>query len=128
MNLRDWQALSPEEQEKYWGKITAIEQCNLVDAGASVPKGAKCELQIIKCSDTLIELKNAMKRDIQDEIDGTSHYREAATKLGALRETDYSGIFHLLSDAEHMHKMVIEALVDALDLRCGLEPSSQRGK
>jgi len=81
-----------------------------------------------KCADNLIELKNAMKRDIQDEIDGTSHYREMATKFTALGETDYSGIIHLLAQAEHMHKVVLEGLVDAIDLRCGEEPSSQRSK
>ena len=78
-----------------------------------------------KCADNLIELKNAMKRELQDEAAGSSRYREMAVKLTALGETDYSGIFHLLSEAEHMHKVVLEGLVDAIDLRCDQEVSSQ---
>ncbi len=83
-------------------------------------------MEKVKCADALIELKNAMKRELRDEADGSSRYREMATKLTALGETNYSGIFTLLSQAEQMHKMVLEGLVDAIDLRCGSEPSSKR--
>ena len=83
---------------------------------------------MVKCSDNLLAIQNAMKQELRDEAEGSSRYREMAVKLTALGETDYSGIFHLLSEAEHMHKVVLEALVDAIDLRCGQDVSSQRGK
>ena len=71
-----------------------------------------------KCSASLIELQNAMKREIADEIAGSKMYQDMAVKLTALGETNYSEIFHLLSDAEHMHSIVLESLVEALDFRC----------
>ncbi len=81
-----------------------------------------------KCSDNLLELQKVMKRDLLDEAEGSSRYREMATKLTAMRETNYSEIFTLLAQAEQMHKMVIEGLVDAIDLRCGREVSSQKDR
>uniref|UniRef100_A0A6M3MFJ8 Rubrerythrin diiron-binding domain-containing protein n=1 Tax=viral metagenome TaxID=1070528 RepID=A0A6M3MFJ8_9ZZZZ len=81
-----------------------------------------------KCADNLLALQNALKQELRGEAEGSSRYREIATKFTALGETDYSNIFTLLAQAEHMHKMVIEGLVDAIDLRCGQEVSSQKGK
>ncbi len=79
-----------------------------------------------KCSDNLLELQKDMKRELQDEAAGSSRYREMAAKLTGIKETKYSEIFTLLSQAEQMHKMVIEGLVDAIDLRCDLPISSKK--
>ena len=116
MDLKEFQALSAEEQ------------CRLIQSGASVPEGAKCEWQVAKCSDNLLAVQNALKQELRDEAEGSSRYKEIATKFTAMGETDYSGIIHLLAQAEQMHKMVLEGLVDAIDLRCGQEVSSQKGK
>uniref|UniRef100_A0A6M3X552 Rubrerythrin diiron-binding domain-containing protein n=1 Tax=viral metagenome TaxID=1070528 RepID=A0A6M3X552_9ZZZZ len=125
MDLRDWRALSSKEQEEHWGKMTAIDQCNLALAGAPLPEGAKCELQTAKCSDNLLSIQNVMKQELRDEGEGASRYREMATKLTAMGEPQYSETIKLLSQAEQMHKMVLEAIVHAIDLRCGQEVSSK---
>ena len=79
-----------------------------------------------KCSDNLRAIQNVMKQELRDEIEGASRYREMATKLDAMGETSYSEIITLLAQAEQMHKMVVEGLVDAIDLRCGQEVSSKK--
>ena len=71
-----------------------------------------------KCSASLIELKNAMKQEWQDEADGSRRYREMAAKFTAMGETNYAEVFHLLSQAEHMHLKVLESLVEAIEFRC----------
>ncbi|KKN16297.1 hypothetical protein LCGC14_0977230 [marine sediment metagenome] len=78
------------------------------------------------CSDSLLELKEAMKREMRGEATGSSTYQDMAGKLKQLGEASYSEIFILLSQAEQMHKMVIEGLIDAIDLRCGLPVSSKK--
>ena len=82
---------------------------------------------MVECSDGLIEIQNMLKKEVGDEWMGHIRYKDISTELGALGETDYSGIITLLSQAEQMHKMVVEGLVDAIDLRCG-QPVSSRGK
>jgi len=81
-----------------------------------------------KCADNILEVQNAFKKHLRDEEEGSYQYRNLASILGGMGEDDYSKIFTLLAEAEHMHKVVIEALVDAIDLRCGQEVSSQKGK
>ena len=76
------------------------------------------EQEMSKCSASLIELRNAMKREIPDERAASGGYQEMATKMTALGETNYADIFRLLSDAEMMHRVVLESLVEALDFRC----------
>ncbi len=83
---------------------------------------------MVECSDGLKEIQNMLKGALADEMMGTVRYKDIATEFGALGEKDYSAIFTLLSQAEHMHKMVLEGLVDAIDLRCGQEVSSQKDK
>ncbi len=83
---------------------------------------------MLKCSDNLKAIQNALKQELRGEEDGSSRYREIAAKFTHMGETDYSGILTLLSQAENMHRQVLGAIVDAIDLRCGQEVSSQKGK
>ena len=80
---------------------------------------------MVKCSDNLIEVQNALKKELRDEEEGAYRYKQLASILAGMEETDYSKIITLLAQAEHMHKVVIEGLVDAIDLRCGQPVSSQ---
>jgi len=82
---------------------------------------------MMKCSEGLLEIQKTIKNSLADEVMGTVRYKDISTELGALGEKDYSGIFQLLSQAEQMHKMVLEGLVDAIDVRCRKEVSSQKG-
>jgi len=84
--------------------------------------------KVIECKDNLKEVQSALKKELRDEEEGAYRYKQLASILASMQETDYSGIIHLLAQAEHMHKVVLEGLVDAIDLRCGEEPSSQKGK
>ena len=83
------------------------------------------ESRMAECADNLIEVQNAMKQELRDEAEGASRYKQLASILGGMGENDYSKIFTLLAQAEDMHKVVLESLVDAIDLRCGEEPSSK---
>lgn len=83
---------------------------------------------MVKCSEGLIEMQDMLKKALDDEVMGFQRYRQISTELGALGEKDYSGIIQLLSQAEQMHKLAIEAIVDAIDLRCDQPVSSQKGK
>ncbi len=116
MDLKEFQALSAEEQ------------CRLIQSGASVPEGAKCEVQMVKCSDKLIEVQNALKKELRGEEEGAERYKLLADILSNQGEKDYSDTIMLIHQAEVMHKKVIEVLVDAIDLRCDQEVSSQKGK
>ena len=71
-----------------------------------------------KCSASLIELRNAMKRETADERDGSSRYLDMAIKLKAMGETNYSEVLHLLADAENMHRVALESMVEAITFRC----------
>ncbi len=82
----------------------------------------------MECSANLLELQNIMKRELRDEADGASRYREMASKLIVIGETNYSETIKLLSQAENMHRQVLEAIVDAIDLRCDQEISSVKAK
>lgn len=78
------------------------------------------------CSDGLLEMQNILKKAMDDEWMGFVRYKDISTELGALGEKDYSAIIQLLSQAEQTHKMVIEGLIDAIDLRCGLPVRSKK--
>ncbi|KKK42964.1 hypothetical protein LCGC14_3169210 [marine sediment metagenome] len=78
------------------------------------------------CSDGLLEIREAMKREMRGEAASRTMYQDMAGKFKHLGEEGYSDIFTLLSQAEQMHKQVIEGLIDAIDLRCGLPVSSKK--
>ena len=78
------------------------------------------------CSDGLLEMKEVMNREMRGELEGSTMYQDIAGKFKHLGEANYSEIFTLLAQAEQTHKMVIEGLIDAIDLRCGPPVSSKK--
>lgn len=74
---------------------------------------------MVECSAGLIELKNAIKRELRDESDAAKRYTEMAAKFTYYGERKYSDILHLIAGQEQLHNQVLERIVDALDLECG---------
>ncbi|HDZ50128.1 MAG TPA: hypothetical protein ENH69_02780 [Candidatus Aerophobetes bacterium] len=81
---------------------------------------------MVECSDKLKEVQNALKKELRGETDGAERYKLLADILSNQGEKDYADTILLIHQAEVMHKKVIEVLVDAIDLRCGQEVSSQK--
>lgn len=70
------------------------------------------------CSAELIELGNAIKQELVDEEAAYKEYTEMATKFTHLREKKKAELLQLLAGQEILHKVVLEAIVDEIELRC----------
>ena len=119
MNLKDWDKLSPEEQQKMLdeGELSAFERCQL---GI---KGPECKYVEIekqgKCAAGLLELRNSLKQEIKDEHEASSRYSEAATKLGHYKQGVKGDILMMMSTEEMMHYHMLNYIVDHITRECG---------
>jgi len=105
MNLKDWEKLSPEEQERYL-RVTpylALEEVR--------PQG--------KCPAGLIELRNSLKRQIEEESNASSQYREASAKLVHYGHGASAHYLKKIAEQELMHHYVIRQVVDIITEECG---------
>lgn len=71
-----------------------------------------------KCSAALIELRNAIKQEINDEGAAAHKYADMAAKLTHLRESRYADTIRLIAAHEQLHNVVLSHIVDELTERC----------
>ena len=114
MNLKDWEKLSPEEQERRYSEKPATAYSDTKaesDLHYGPSKG--------KCPAGLLELRNLMKKQIDEERDASSQYREASAKL--VHYGHGASAYHLkeIAEQELMHHYVLRQIVDVITLDCG---------
>lgn len=71
------------------------------------------------CPAGLIELRNTLKRELQDEADASKRYREAAIKFLHYKKELFAEELREISVEEHMHNYILSGIVDAITTECG---------
>ena len=72
-----------------------------------------------KCSARLIELRNALKKEVSDEADAFSKYTDEAAIFTHLGEGTSADMLKLIAGQELLHKTILEFIVDEITTRCG---------
>ena len=72
-----------------------------------------------KCDAGLVELKNALKREIDDEVSTVSRYKEIGAKLSITYGRDQMGeTLKRMADDEYEHFLQIMSIVEILEEEC----------
>lgn len=98
MNLKDWEKLSPEEQQRRLDE-KPIEQG--------------------KCAAGLLELRNNLKGQIDEERDAAKKYMEQAERLGNLDVSVRARALMNIAEEEMLHNQMLRVLVDDITKECG---------
>jgi len=133
MNLKDWEKLSFEEQQEYFktnpGEAKNLSAQELEKNLFHASPGDRLRLQSERgkpdiaekadCSDGLLELRNQLKREIDDELNASRKYKEASVKM--LAHGHGASAYHLkkISEQEHMHSYMLRHIVDIITEDCG---------
>lgn len=99
-----------------------VEEEAEVEPEKPLAKAQKSANVASECPAGLIELRNALKRELQDEADAYSRYREASTKLRHYGMKTLADKVKEVAMEEFAHRYLIGAVVDAITLECELEP------
>ena len=70
---------------------------------------------------SLIELGNAIKREVEDERAATLMYADMATKFSHLREHISADLLRLISGQEALHSAILDFIAEEITVRCGSE-------
>lgn len=98
MDLKEWEKLSPEEQQR------RLEE-KPIESG--------------KCAAGLIELRNSLKREIEGEDTASSRYMEASIKLRHYSKGVLADELKNIATQEMMHHYMIKAVVNIITEECG---------
>ena len=71
------------------------------------------------CAPGLIELRNALKREIEEESLASSKYREASVKLLHYKLPTLAENLRSIANQEFMHHFIVMGIVDAITEHCG---------
>lgn len=141
MNLKDWDAMSRKEKMAFWEKSNEAERQGLVEAGIKkqedqealprepFPFGGRpmekgrahfsASGVPLQCENALLELRNALKREIDDEASAAAKYAEMARKLSQMSRPVKADILNLISGQEALHRQVLECIVKDITSECG---------
>ena len=95
MNLEDWENLSPEEQQRHLDEK---------------PR---------KCSIGLLELRDQLKKKIDEEKDDAEWYQERVNRLGNLDVSIRARALMNIAEEELLHHCLLKVLVDDITQECG---------
>ena len=145
MNLKTWMAMSREEKEAWWAKATMDQRRTLVDEGLSFEErphpgiefskepsvrdvreekhrkyieGGGYEYKPPRCEPALIELRNAIKQELQDESDASQKYAEMAVKFTHFSKAVKANMLQLISGQEALHRIILENIVEDITREC----------
>lgn len=76
------------------------------------------------CPAGLVELKNALARELEDEITASSRYREAAIKFTHYKYPDFAKTLGAISEEEFNHWINLVTIVEALNKVCECDEKS----
>jgi len=128
MDLREWEKMSPEEQQRYTEKeypesyhgSEKPTQGNVTKNFISNLK-AKTD-RCTCCDDATIELKGWLATQLEDEIKASSQYKEAANSAKIIEFSDsgkkFAETLDNLSTDEYRHFLEIIGIVDILNGAC----------
>ena len=141
MNLKDWEKLSPVEQQRRlderpieFGKpmTKAQEERGYQAIAAGLLEDEAKRLQEAgykprefgnlsrgKCPAGLIELRNSLKREIEEESNAASQYREASVKLLHYEQPVQAKALKDMATEEMMHHYMLKFVVDYITKECG---------
>lgn len=74
-----------------------------------------------KCEAGLIELANAIGRELQDEDSAAAKYNNMAVDFTHYKEREKSAILHLIAGQELLHRTILEAISTEIKTRCSEE-------
>jgi hypothetical protein len=77
-----------------------------------VAKAALCPVE-------LINLRNAIQKELDSEEAAGELYREMSYKLVKLDEPEKAIILRLMASQEEFHRTVLQGIVVAIDKKCG---------
>ena len=66
----------------------------------------------------LIELKNSLKGELDDEGSAAHKYADMAAKFTHLHEKPYADTLRLISGHEELHRLVLIGIIDEIELKC----------
>ena len=114
MNLKDWEKLSPEEQERRYSEKPATAYSDTKaesDLHYGPSKG--------NCAAGLLELRNQLKFHITDEGKDYEWYKEQAGRLGNIDTDIRARALMNIAEEEMLHQHLLRALVDEITKECG---------
>ena len=72
------------------------------------------------CPTGLIELRNSLKRELEDEFDASSRYMEASIKLRHYGKDRVADRLRDISIDEQIHHHILGGVIDLITQECGL--------
>ena len=117
MDLKAWGKLNPEEQQAYWSGASQEEKRVLIEADSRQEK--RWARETSKCSAGLLELRNAIKLELDEEGAAGHKYADMAAKFTHLKEPQKADMLRLISQDELIHQAVLHGVVDLITEECG---------
>lgn len=71
------------------------------------------------CSNDLLLLRDAIKKELDSEEAAGQMYRDMAKKFIELEEPQKAVILRLMAGQEEFHRVALETVVEAIDQKCG---------
>lgn len=71
------------------------------------------------CYRGLMEVRNQLKRAIEEELDASSPYNEVAAKMTVYKLPTFSTAIHSIANDESTHAEILKIIVDVITERCG---------
>jgi hypothetical protein len=101
MNMQDWLMLDPKD------------------------KSAALQEESVKrpCDASLIELRNYLKNEIEDERNAFMKYNEVAAKMTHFKLPTWATAIHQVASDELNHAGILDIIVDVITEKCGEDPS-----
>ena len=118
MNLKDWEKLSSVEQQAYFAGASQEEKRALIEADQSRQE-KRWARETSKCSAGLLELRNAIKLELDEEGAAGHKYADMAAKFTHLKEPQKADMLRLISQDELIHQAVLHGIVDTITKECG---------
>ncbi len=126
MDRKDWEKLSPEEQQRLKNMTEVEQRMHLKGKQMRDAKAAKATVtpptpavEPGECAAGLLELRNALKREMPDESSACQKYADMATKFTHLKEPQDADILRLISSEECLHEAVLGLIVEEITRKCG---------
>jgi len=124
MNLKEWQAMTPEEQQAYWEKASQEERQRLKEMEDKVtylsweldneptfqPKSNHC-----------CHIRDIFIKQLKDEEEGVVFYSNMAGELGIIGEDGLSEVVSHIADVEFDHYLKLRGIIDILTENCNCE-------
>lgn len=127
MNLKDWNAMSPEEQQKYFDSIKddyitrrdlmTIPGISLEHIITTSPLPHESPVKFTNCSEGLKQLRAQLLKEVPDEESASKMYRELALKFEP-EDISSANSLVLISEQEMLHKKILEGIIKEITDTC----------